>query len=34
MQDFVARRTGYEVGNFTHMIGSLHAYKKDLADVF
>lgn len=30
----VARQTGLEVGTFTHMVGSLHVYKRDVADVF
>jgi thymidylate synthase len=34
MQSFVAEQTGYEVGSFTHFIGSLHAYRKDLASIF
>lgn len=34
IQDHVARETGYSVGSFTHFIGSLHAYKKDLAGIF
>lgn len=31
---YVAEQTGLEVGTFTHVIGSLHVYKKDVADVF
>jgi len=30
----VANETEYEVGTFTHFIGSLHVYAKDVADVF
>lgn len=32
--EYVAELTGYEVGNFTHTIFSLHIYKKDLKGVF
>lgn len=34
MQHYVADQTSHEVGTFTHWIGSLHCYKKDVADVF
>jgi thymidylate synthase len=34
LMDFVAGRTGYQPGNFTHFIGSLHIYKKDIEGVF
>lgn len=34
LQRHIAERAGLEVGRFTHWIGSLHAYKKDLADIF
>lgn len=34
MQEYVAIETGYQPGTFTHFVGSLHAYKKDLGDVF
>lgn len=32
--EYVAELTGYEVGNFTHSIFSLHIYRKDLKEVF
>ena len=32
--EYVAELTGYEVGNFTHTIFSLHVYRKDLKEVF
>lgn len=32
--EYVAELTGYEVGNFTHTIFSLHIYRKDLKGVF
>ena len=32
--EYVAELTGYEVGNFTHTIFSLHIYRKDLKEVF
>lgn len=32
--EYVAELTGYEVGNFTHTVFSLHIYKKDLKGVF
>jgi len=32
--EYVAKRTGYEPGNFTHFVGSLHVYRKDLKGVF
>lgn len=31
---YVARSAKLEVGTFTHFVGSLHVYKKDVADVF
>jgi len=34
MQHYVARKTNFEVGTFTHFIGSFHVYAKDVADVF
>lgn len=34
LQRHVAELTGLEVGRYTHWIGSLHAYRKDLADIF
>jgi thymidylate synthase len=34
MQKYVASKTGYEVGTFTHFVGSFHIYAKDVADVF
>lgn len=34
MQAWVAKESGYEMGTFTHFIGSLHVYAKDVADVF
>ena len=32
--EYVSELTGYEVGNFTHTIFSLHIYRKDLKGVF
>ena len=32
--EYVAELTGYEVGNFTHTVFSLHVYRKDLKEVF
>jgi thymidylate synthase len=32
--EYVAELTGYEVGNFTHTLFSLHIYRKDLKEVF
>ena len=32
--EFVAGRTGYEVGTFTHTMFSMHVYKKDIKGVF
>lgn len=34
LMKYVAKRTGYEPGNFTQYIGSLHIYKKDVEGVF
>jgi thymidylate synthase len=34
LQHHIAKEAGLEVGRFTHWIGSLHAYRKDLADIF
>lgn len=34
MQHFIAGKLNIETGSYTHWIGSLHAFKKDLADVF
>ena len=34
MLEHVAIESGYQPGTFTHYIGSFHAYKKDLGDVF
>lgn len=34
LQRFIAEEAGLEVGRFTHWIGSLHAYRKDLGDIF
>lgn len=31
---WVAEKTGYEVGTFTHTVFSLHVYKKDIKGVF
>ena len=31
---YIARETGLKVGTFTHFIGSLHVYAKDVANVF
>jgi len=32
--EYVAQKTGLEVGNFTHTMFSLHIYKKDIEGVF
>ncbi len=32
--DYVAKQTGYKPGTFTHYIGSLHVYAKDVKGVF
>ena len=34
LQHYIATMTDYGVGTFTHFIGSLHIYAKDVADVF
>lgn len=34
MQAWIAKETNYEIGTFTHFIGSFHVYAKDVADVF
>ena len=34
LADYIADQTDYEVGNFTHFIGSLHIYQKDIQGVF
>lgn len=34
LQKHIAERLGVEIGHFTHWIGSLHVYRKDVADVF
>ena len=34
MQRYIAFSTGLEVGNYTHFINSLHAFRKDLEGVF
>lgn len=34
LQHYVALQTDYKVGTFTHVIGSFHVYRKDVADVF
>lgn len=34
LQEFIAWQVGVKPGRFTHWIGSLHVYKKDVADVF
>lgn len=34
LMQFVAVITGYKPGNFTHFIGSLHVYNKDIKGVF
>jgi thymidylate synthase len=31
---YVAKKTDLDVGHFTHFVGSLHVYAKDVADVF
>jgi thymidylate synthase len=34
LQEHVAKEIGAQPGTYTHWIGSLHVYKKDVADVF
>lgn len=34
LQTYVAEQTGYPVGRFTHFMGSLHIYQKDIEQVF
>jgi len=34
LQIYVAQQVGAKPGNFTHWIGSLHVYRRDVADVF
>jgi thymidylate synthase len=34
LQEYVAAETGIPAGRFTHWIGSLHVYQKDVAGVF
>lgn len=34
LQRYIAEQVGIDVGRFTHWIGSLHVYKKDVAGVF
>lgn len=34
MQHWLAEKTDYQVGTFTHFVGSFHVYQKDVADVF
>lgn len=34
LMKYIARETGLEPGTFSHFVGSLHVYKKDVADVF
>jgi hypothetical protein len=34
LQHYISLRTGLQPGNFTHWIGSLHVFQKDVADVF
>lgn len=31
---YIAKSTGYDVGTFTHFVGSLHVYAKDVEHVF
>jgi thymidylate synthase len=31
---YICKRTDFKVGTFTHFIGSLHVYAKDVAHVF
>jgi len=33
-QEYIAQKVNLPVGNFTHWIGSLHAFKKDVKDIF
>lgn len=34
LQEYIAERTGYPVGMFTHYMGSLHVFRKDVEGVF
>lgn len=34
MLHYVAQKTGYKVGSFTHFVGSFHVYYKDVKNVF
>jgi len=34
LQQYVAQQIGAKTGNFVHWLGSLHVYRKDVADVF
>ncbi len=34
LQAHVAKESGYGIGSFTHFIGSLHAYRKDMEGIF
>lgn len=34
LMEWMAAKTGYEPGNFTHVIGSLHVYAKDVEGIF
>lgn len=34
LQHYIAQKTKYKVGQFTHFVGSFHVYKKDVKDVF
>lgn len=34
LQKYIAEKTGYEVGRYTHFISSLHVFSKDVDEVF
>lgn len=34
MQEFIAKETGYSPGKYTHWIGSLHVFNKDVKEIF
>ena len=34
LQRYIAENIGAGIGHYTHWIGSLHAYRKDIADIF
>jgi thymidylate synthase len=34
LQEYISESTDYPVGKYSHWLGSLHAFKKDLKDIF